>query len=146
MFKQLLLAGGLLAVTVAIHAAVLGGILRRLDRRRVVPSQAPGFAPITRLLVWIAACVVLAHLAEITVWGVFYAWRDVMPDLETALYFSAVTYATIGYGDIVPPDDWRLVAGVEGLTGILMCSWSGGFFFAVVSRVHEARDRPPEGR
>ena len=63
-----------------------------------------------------------------------------MPDLEIALYFSAVTYATIGYGDVVPPQDWRLIAGVEGLTGILMCGWSGGFFFAVVNRIYEARE------
>ena len=58
-----------------------------------------------------------------------------MPDLETAGYFSAVTYATIGYGDITPPVEWRVLASMEGLIGILMCAWSGGFIFAVVSRL-----------
>jgi hypothetical protein len=52
------------------------------------------------------------------------------------MYFSAVTYATIGYGDIVPPENWRMLAAMEGLTGILMCTWSGGFFFAIVSRMY----------
>lgn len=137
MLKQLILAALLLALTVAIHAAVLGAVLQRLDRRTLM--QARGFASTTWLLIWVATCVVLAHLLEIVAWGAFYAWRGVMPDLEVALYFSAVTYATIGYGDVVPPQDWRLIAGVEGLTGILMCGWSGGFFFAVVNRIYEAR-------
>jgi hypothetical protein len=32
--------------------------------------------------------------------------------------------------------EWRLLSGVEALTGILMCGWSTGFFFAVVSRIY----------
>ena len=60
-----------------------------------------------------------------------------MPDLPTGLYFSAVTYTTTGYGDLVLPREWRLVGGVEALTGILMCGWSTGFFFVVVSRMFD---------
>jgi len=57
--------------------------------------------------------------------------------MQTALYFSAVTYTTTGYGDLVLPREWRLVGGVEALTGILMCGWSTGFFFVVVNRMFE---------
>ena len=46
-----------------------------------------------------------------------------------------MTYTTTGYGDLVLPSEWRLVGGVEALTGILMCGWSAAFFFAVVSRM-----------
>ena len=46
----------------------------------------------------------------------------------------AVTYTTVGYGDLVLPQEWRLLGPVEGLTGILMCGLSTGFFFAVVSK------------
>jgi len=52
-----------------------------------------------------------------------------------------VTYTTTGYGDLVLPRDWRLVGGIEALTGILMCSWSTGFFVAVVSRLHQPQSR-----
>lgn len=72
------------------------------------------------------------HLIEITVWALFFLWKQAMPDLSSALYFSAVTYTTTGYGDLVLPAEWRLVGAVEALTGILMCGWSTGFFFAVV--------------
>ena len=47
----------------------------------------------------------------------------------------AVTYTTVGYGDLVLPQEWRLVGAVEGLTGILMCGLSTGLFFAVVSKL-----------
>jgi hypothetical protein len=80
----------------------------------------------------------LLHLAEITVFGIFFVWRDAMPDLSSAVYFSMVTYTTTGYGDLVLPVPWRLVGGIEALTGILMCGWSTGFFFAVVSRLHQS--------
>ena len=43
-----------------------------------------------------------------------------MPGLQSALYFSAVTYTTTGYGDLVLPPEWRLLGGIEALTGILM--------------------------
>ena len=56
------------------------------------------------------------------------AWTHGMPDLPSAFYFSAVTYTTTGYGDLVLPKEWRLVGGVEALTGILMCGLSTRLF------------------
>ena len=54
-------------------------------------------------------------------WGLFFVGQDAMPDLPSALYFSAVTYTTTGYGDLVLPQEWRLLGAIEALTGILMC-------------------------
>jgi voltage-gated potassium channel Kch len=85
-----------------------------------------------RVFIWI----VLLHLVEICVWAGYYVWKGALPDLQSALYFSAVTYTTTGYGDIVLPEEWRLLGAIEALTGILMCGWSTGFFFATVGRVH----------
>jgi hypothetical protein len=67
-----------------------------------------------------------------------------MPDMQASLYFSAVTYTTTGYGDLVLPKEWRLVGAIEALCGILMCGWSTGFFFAVVSRMFTADGPSPE--
>lgn len=136
MFSQLLQGAVLIAITVAIHTGVLGWVIWWLQHTPVVArSLWSEYIVLARAAVW---CV-LAHLAEIAVWAMYYVWQDVMPDLEIALYFSAVTYATIGYGDVVPPAQWRLLASIEGLTGILMCAWSGGFIFAVVMRLREKR-------
>ena len=92
------------------------------------------------MFICVVGWIILLHLVEIAAWGFFYFWKGAMPDLPSAIYFSAVTYTTTGYGDLVLPTNWRLVGGVEALTGILMCGWSTGFFFAVVSRMME---RPP---
>jgi len=134
MIGQLLLGAVLIAVTVAIHGAVMGWLLWKLPhvaRKRHTLWHA--YAVLTQVAIWS----VLAHLVEIAVWALAYLWVDVHPSLELAFYFSAVTYATIGYGDVVPPADWRLLASMEGLVGILMCAWSGGFIFAVVSRLQQ---------
>ena len=134
MLVHLALAFGLLASCVAIHAAALTFAFRRVH----VPPQieeAPSWLVIWSLI-RIASWLVLAHLVEIAVWALFYTGFRVFPSAESSFYFSAVTYTTVGYGDLVPPQQWRLLAGVEGLTGILMCGWSTGFFFAVVSRLH----------
>ena len=58
-----------------------------------------------------------------------------LPDAESAFYFSGVTYATIGYGDLVLPEPWRMLGPIEGLTGILMCGLSTGIFFAMINRI-----------
>jgi len=131
MVTKLLIAWCLLALTVTIHAAGLASMLRGGLLR--VPARR--FWPVTGLLVRVAWWLVLLHLAEISVWALFYWWQDCLPDAESAFYFSGVTYTTVGYGDLVLPKEWRLLGPVEGLTGILMCGLSTGFFFAVVSKL-----------
>ena len=81
-------------------------------------------------------------MGEIVIWALFYWWQACLPDVESSFYFSGVTYTTVGYGDLVLPKEWRLIGSVEGLTGILMCGWSTGFFFAIVNRLYEI---VPEG-
>ena len=138
MFTRLLLAWSLMAVCVASHAIGVTLAFGRLQRLQAVPQQ---LWPRTWIFIRLGGWMILVHLVEITVWALLYVWRRAMPDLPSALYFSAVTYTTTGYGDLVLPDEWRLVGAVEALTGILMCGWSTGFFFAVASRMLETTAR-----
>jgi hypothetical protein len=130
MISKLLAAWCLLGLTVTIHAAGLSAMLPSL--RSALPERR--FWPLTWRLLGVAWRLVLLHLAEIMVWGLFYWWQQCLPDAESSVYFSAVTYTTVGYGDLVLPQEWRLVGAVEGLTGILMCGLSTGLFFAFVSK------------
>lgn len=134
MFIKLLSAWGLMALCVCIHAAGITSALRLLPGQR---SEATRFWSGTWLFVRLAGWMILFHLFEITAWAVFYYWAKGMPDLHSAFYFSAVTYTTTGYGDLTLPKEFRFVGGVEALTGVLMCGWSTGFFFAAVSRLCE---------
>jgi hypothetical protein len=134
MISKLLVAWGLMAICIVIHA---GGVTAALRLFRRSPVKARAFWGWMWVLTCVAGWTVLLHLLEITAWGLLYLFLDAMPDLASALYFSAVTYTTTGYGDLVLPGEWRLLGGIEALTGILMCGWSTGFFFAVVSRMAE---------
>ena len=132
-FVPLAIALALMAVCVVIHAMALAMLFRWFSRRRL--PERLHFLRAALLLVQVAFWTVLAHLAEMTLWAVAYVRLRALPDFAEALYFSMVTYTTVGYGDIVLPLQWHVLAGVEGLTGILMAGWSTGALFAVVSRL-----------
>ena len=138
MLMRLLAAFALMAICVAVHA---GGVTWALRRLRLRAESTLRFWGETWLFVLAAVSMVLLHLVEVCVWGGFYSWQGAFPDLQSSFYFSAVTYTTTGYGDLVLPEKWRLLGGVEALTGILMCGWSTGFFMAIVGRVHASRAR-----
>jgi hypothetical protein len=143
MASNLLVASGLMAVCVVIHAAGVISAVRWIRRREVPAKQ---LWPWTWLFIRIAGWTIFLHLSEITVWALVYVATGAITGLQSAWYFSAVTYTTTGYGDLVLPEEWRLAGSIEALTGILMCAWSSGFFFAVVSRMYGDRPAPADER
>jgi ion channel len=132
MIGDVLFASCLVATTVTIHAAGLGIVLSHVLHYRVLPETR--FWPITWVLIRIAWWLILIHTAEIAVWALFFWWEGCLPDAETSFYFSGVTYATLGYGDVLLPKEWRMFGPLEALTGSLMVGLSIAFFFAVLSR------------
>jgi voltage-gated potassium channel len=132
MIVKFLIGSCLVAVTVTIHAGGLALVLSHVLHHTVRPETR--FWPITWLLIRITWWLILIHLIEIAVWALFFWWQKCLPDAEASLYFSGVTYATLGYGDLLLPEEWRLFGPVEALTGSLMVGLSIAFFFAVVSR------------
>ncbi len=137
MLVALLVGAALVAVTVAVHATGLGLLLSSLVKTHAAPPVQSWH--ITRLLIWLTWLLILIHVAEITVWALFYLLVGCMPNAESAFYFSGVTYTTVGYGDLVLPERWRILGPVEALTGILMCGLSAGLFFGTVTRIYASR-------
>ena len=135
MLLVLLSACILAYLTVATHATGIALLLRAFSRLRPLPTSVLRIALMLLRMVW---WLVLLHLVEISIWGLFYLWRGGLTDAGTAFYFSGVTYTTIGYGDVVLPHPWRLLGPVEGLMGVLMCGLSTGYFFVVASRIYQA--------
>lgn len=129
----LAVALALMAVCVVIHAVALALLFKWFSSRRL--PERTHYLGAAWLLVEVACWTVLAHLVEMSVWAVAFVGLGALPDFAEALYFSMVTYTTVGYGDIVLPLRWHVLAGIEGLTGILMAGWSTGALFAVVSRL-----------
>ena len=132
MIAKLLIASCLVATTVIIHAGGLGMALSHALRS--TGRSETRFWPITWLLIRIAWLLLLFHLVEIAAWALFFWWEKCLPNLESSFYFSGVTYATLGYGDLLLPKEWRLFGPLEALTGNLMVGLSIAFFFVVVSK------------
>ena len=126
-----LLTGFLLvALTVAIHASGIALLVRWLKRGACAAFRGS----LAGSLIGVAWAILILHGVEIALWALAFLISGGMPDLPTAFYFSGTTYTTIGYGDHVLEGPWRTLAPMEGITGILMCSLSGAFFFAVLAK------------
>ena len=69
-----------------------------------------------------------------------YRTLGALSDLEEALYFSTVTFTTLGYGDVVLQPSWRLLASFQSVNGIIMFGWTTAVIVALVQRilVHES--------
>ena len=133
MITKTLIAGVLIAGTVAVHAAGLAFLLTSALKPHALPPAR--LWPITWFLIRLTWMLLFIHAIEITIWGFYFWWQECLPDLVSATYFSGITYATVGYGDLVLPEEWRMLAPIEGLTGILMCGLSTGLFFAIVNKL-----------
>jgi ion channel len=142
MFRELLIALSIVAVCVVIHT---GGLV---VFAQFVIYRYPKIERVTTtwrravLLIVVFAVVISLHLFEAALWATFYYLRNLFQDFESALYFSLVTYASIGFGDVVLPQRWRLLSGIEGVSGVLMCGLSGGFIFAVINALFQTRMQP----
>jgi len=134
--RLVVLALALLATCVIVQSVGMLVLIHWLARvRRVLES--PSTPRRVALLLRLFLGIVLLHLIQVGLWaGVFWHTQE-LPNLETALYFSLATYTTIGFGDVVVRPGWRVLAGIEGLTGILLLGWSTAFVFAVVNRMYE---------
>ena len=130
----------LVAATVGVHAVGLARLLTFMTKANAIPPVR--LWPITWLLIRVTWALLVIHAVEITVWGLFYFVAKCQPTFSAAVYFSGVTYATIGYGDLLLPQSWRMLAPIEGLTGILLCGLSAGLFFAVVNKLFGSRLEP----
>lgn len=127
----------LVIVTVLFHGtglALFARILRqelREERLHHIPSFSLRSMFFTLGLV---LALFVLHGIEIWLYAFFYLIVGAIGDLETAVYFSTISYAGIGYDDryIVPA--WRLVAAIEGINGLLLLGWSTAFFVTMITR------------
>ena len=77
-------------------------------------------------------------LLEIAVWAGVYLMVGAIEKMETALYFSMVTFTTLGYGDVLLDERWRLMAAIEAANGIIIFGLTTAAVVAAVQRVYFA--------
>ena len=96
------------------------------------------------LMVRFASAMTVLQILEVFVWASFYRWKC-LSGWEASFYFSAASYSTVGYGDVLLPHVWRSLGPIEGLTGMLMCGMSVSALFAILTRILAAESNPSPG-
>ena len=141
MILQLATATVMVLLTVMMHGlglALLGRVMRsemRQERTHRIPTLSLRGLGFTLGLV-----LALAGLHGLEIWSYAFLYEAIgaVGDLETAVYFSTISYAGIGFDDRYINPAWRLVSAIEGINGLLLLGWSTAFFVTIVARLGPA--------
>jgi hypothetical protein len=91
-------------------------------------------ADLVTVMIAAVAILMAAHFAEIAVWSLAYGGAGVAPTDADLLCFAFVNYTTLGYGDVVPVERWRLIGPITAMNGVLLFGWSTAVIFEVLRR------------
>jgi voltage-gated potassium channel Kch len=134
MTANLALGSLLISATVLIHTVGLIALSRTMERvirwwrlHRHAPGKA--IAMVATVL-----GLFLVHTVEVWMWAAAYFILAPIHSFADSLYFSTVTFSTIGYGDITLGPDWRLLASLEGINGMLLIGWSTAYLVSASTR------------
>jgi hypothetical protein len=141
MLVPLAFAFVLIGVSVVIHACGTLAVIDWLENVLQKHQDDRGRLASGMLTIRAVCVLLMLHLLEASAWATLYRLARVLPNWETAFYFSLTSYTTVGYGDVVLPADWRLLGPIEAGTGILMFGWSTGIMVAAINRIHHNRFR-----
>jgi voltage-gated potassium channel Kch len=139
---QILIGSLMIALTVVIHILGIIFLIRLLTSwvPRLRPAQS--YLGMVEILVVTVLAMFFLHTLEIWSWAALYLWVGEFVDWQRALYFSTVTFSTLGYGDITLQDKWQLVSSFEAVNGIMLFGVSTAFIFAVIQKLYQSASKP----
>lgn len=144
MLLQGLLGCALVVVTTVIHGGGMSAALRWLA---LALGRGLGEGSFWRRSLVVSVVVLIlfvALLVEAALWAAAYVVLGAIREFEEALYFSTVTYTTLGYGDVVLDERWRLLASFEAANGIIIFGWTTALIFVAVRRISRQLPRLQE--
>jgi len=134
--RQLLLGGGVSVINIAIHSLIMATVVRVAQLASARPRPHPSLY-LAAVMIPMVSVLMATHTLEVIVWSAAYAIVDAAPDGANLVYFAFVNYATLGYGDIVPLERWRLLGPITAMNGVLLFGWSTAVMFDVLRRTME---------
>ncbi len=140
LFQQLAVAALLVALTLCFQCA---GVAMSVEWLKTVAITGVRRRPMTHsavLVMQTILAIIVLQGAIILLWADGYR-RLCVWSWESAFYFSATSYSTVGYGDVVLPSRWRLLGPLESMMGVLMCGISVSLLFALINRLLDAEIR-----
>lgn len=143
MLAELLIAFVVVAICVVIHISGIVVLAWWILKKRELFETEPTVIRSILTLIVVFGVIIFLHMIETAVWAVVYQAWGLFPDFETSLYFSLTSYTTMGFGDVVLPEKWRLLGGLEGISGVLLCGISTAFIFVILTGLLKSHE---EGR
>lgn len=142
MGEQLFWGSLIIATTVIIHVTGLFVLVRLLQHlsafeRRLSQRQDKHAIHSYSLLSAAVFGIITIHTIEIWLWASIYLYLGEFTELKTALYFSAVTSTTLGYGDITLSEQWQLLGTFEAMGGLILFGVSTAFLLALFNRLFD---------
>jgi hypothetical protein len=145
MTEQILIGSALMIVTTLVHSGFTLMALEWLRNSRVRDLLLHSAWARASLLAGLVLMMFLASLVEVAIWAATYLAEGAITGLEKALYFSMVTFTTLGYGDIVLGEGSRLLASFEAANGIILFGWTTALIFAFIHHIVTALQGVEEG-
>jgi len=124
-------------ITVGLHAVATTQAIYLLKKYGKKRGQNAGVRSKPLILGVTGVFLSIKHYIDIILWAVAYwifAGAEHFTNFEDAVYFSSVTYTTLGYGDVTLSDNWRLLCGIQAMNGVLLFGWSTAILFYLVQR------------
>ena len=131
---EILVGFGVSLANIAIHAIMMAVLVWTAHRASIITRDAHARLRLI-VVMWSTVTVLMfAHLCEVIVWGATYDLLNAVPHGADAFYFAFVNYTTLGYGDILPVEQWRLLGPITAMNGVLLFGWSTAVIFEVLRR------------
>ena len=131
---------GMMVLTIIIHALfmVTGAKVAKWRRSHFgnIASESAKAVLISGLTIWMFLAIVL----EAGLWALLYLFHPLvstLPDLETAFYFSMVTFTTLGFGDVVLTGQWRTLASIQAANGVIIFGWTTALIFYFIQHIYK---------
>lgn len=128
-------------ITTVIHAVFMMAINSVLEWRLARFGPTRGHIDRAVLVSVLTLWMFLAIVIEVWMWALLYLYDPsitTLPDMETAFYFSMVTFTTLGYGDVVLTGQWRALASIQAANGVIVFGWTTALIFYFIQRIYKS--------
>ncbi len=134
MLAPLLLGSLMLIVNLAIQVVALV-LLLGMYIKRLEAGLERGYRARFRITGTFLLVLFIGHLLQFATWALLFVFLGEFTDFATAFYHSSVNFTSLGYGDIVMSEQWRLLGGLEAANGVLMFGLTASSLLAVMNNL-----------
>ena len=135
LLQCLLLSGALVVATSLIHFIGLAWLSAFLRRGGHAPASLTSVLLQAMSILFVVLMLFSLHAVEVLLFAGVYMMLGEFSGIEEALYFSASTFTTVGFGDLYLESPWRMLAAMESMNGFLLIGWSTAFLVSVTAKV-----------